>query len=214
MPVFGRTSWFALAGAALMVAGVAIPASDAHDALLAATVPATGPSLPQTLAGDAMLAIATLPYQIDIDAEAATPAKASADTDASDASAATAEGAAMDPELECMAKVVRHEAANQPREGQLAVAQLIMNRVRSGRFPSTICGVVNQPGQFFQTASYKPSTKDKAWKTAVEVSREARTGESDDLVNGAIFYNAAYQPSAFMRSRTRVTQLGDHIFYR
>src|SRR5579863_5410975 len=69
---------------------------------------------------------------------------------------AGAETASLDAELACLAKVIHHEAANQSLKGQLALAQLIMNRVKSPLFPKTICGVVNQAGQFFHTARYSP----------------------------------------------------------
>lgn len=121
----------------------------------------------------------------------------------------------LDPELECMAKVVRHEAANQSREGQRAVAEIMMNRARSGRFPSTLCGVANQPGQFFETASYNPRRDDARWRTAVEVSREVIAGEGQNVAEGAYFYHAAYQkPTRFFRSRQQVFAMGDHVFYR
>ncbi|TVV73279.1 cell wall hydrolase [Sphingomonas solaris] len=122
---------------------------------------------------------------------------------------------AIDDQLECMAKVVLHEAGNQPRDGQLAVAQLIVNRVESGRFADTVCGVVNQPGQFFRTASYNPRRDSAAWASAVSVSREATAGRSADVVEGAMFFRAAYSaPDSFFRTRTRVATLGDHVFYR
>lgn len=126
-----------------------------------------------------------------------------------------AETAELSPDLECMAKVVRHEAANQSRKGQRAVAEIIMNRVRSGRFPATVCGVVNQPGQFFNTASYNPRRDTAQWKTAVEVSREVLAGEGENVAEGAYFYHAAYQaPTRFFRGRQQVMAMGDHIFYR
>ncbi|PTQ11712.1 cell wall hydrolase [Sphingomonas oleivorans] len=120
-----------------------------------------------------------------------------------------------DAELECMAKVVHHEAANQSREGQLAVAQLMMNRLESGRFADTICGVAHQPGQFFNTRAYNPRRDTALWRTALEVSREAMTGQADHVVPGAFYYHAAYQKAtAFFRTRQRIVTLGDHIFYR
>ena len=122
---------------------------------------------------------------------------------------------AIDEELECMAKVVVHEAGNQPRAGQLAVAQLIQNRMESGRFADTICGVVNQPGQFFKTASYNPRRDTDTWSSAVEVSREARARRTADVAPGAMFFRAAYAAqTGFFRTRTRVVTLGDHVFYR
>jgi spore germination cell wall hydrolase CwlJ-like protein len=121
----------------------------------------------------------------------------------------------IDKQLECMAKVVMHEAANQSRTGQLAVAQVIMNRLGQDRFGDTICGVVNQPGQFFRTASYNPPRDDDRWATAVEVSREAIDGEAEQVVPGAVFYHSTAQaPNRFFRTRQRLSTIGDHIFYR
>ena len=126
-----------------------------------------------------------------------------------------ADATRIDAELECMAKVVVHEAGNQARAGQLAVAQLIMNRLESGRFADTICGVVNQRGQFFQTSAYNPRRDTALWAGAVSVAREARDGVTADVAPGAMFFRAAYAaPSGFFRSRTRVVTLGDHVFYR
>lgn len=118
--------------------------------------------------------------------------------------------------IECIAKVVRHEAANQSARGQLAVAQLIVNRTRAGnRFGHTPCAVVNQPGQFFDTDSYNPDRSSDAWTRAVEVSRDAVQHRSAEVTPGALFYHAAYQaPPRFFRSRQRVAVLGDHVFYR
>lgn len=121
----------------------------------------------------------------------------------------------LDAETLCMAKVVHHEAANQSRDGQLAVAQLIMHRKQSGRFADSVCGVVHQPGQFFNTNAYSPNRSDPRWATAVAVAREAMAGDSASVVPGAMFYHAAYAPTTrFFRSRQKVATLGDHVFYR
>lgn len=120
----------------------------------------------------------------------------------------------MDADLECLVKIVRHEAANQSRQGQLAVAQLVMNRVNSPRFPNSICAVAHQRGQFFNTHAYNPPRGDARWQTALEVSIDARNGISAPVVGDAIFYRAAYGYSAFHESRPRVAQIEDHIFYR
>ncbi len=87
----------------------------------------------------------------------------------------------VDAELTCLAKVVVHEAGNQPRAGQLAVAQVVMNRVNDPRrrFGRTICGVIMQRGQFFNVHAYNPSRTNARWRTAVEVAREARDGTAD-----------------------------------
>src|SRR4051812_19075741 len=55
-----------------------------------------------------------------------------------------------DQSVTCLAKVVHHEARNQPRSGQVAVAQTLVNRMKAGgRFGATICEVANMPGQYF-----------------------------------------------------------------
>ena len=121
----------------------------------------------------------------------------------------------VDAELTCLAKVVVHEAGNQPRAGQLAVAQVVMNRVNDprGRFGRTICGVIMQRGQFFNVHAYNPSRTNARWRTAVEVAREARDGNSEQVMNGALFFHAAYANVNF-RGRTRVGRLAGHVFYR
>lgn len=121
----------------------------------------------------------------------------------------------LDPDLVCMAKIVRHEAANQSRDGQRAVAQIVLNRVRSGKFRDTVCDVASQPGQFFDLSSYNPRRDTPQWRTAVEVSREVLAGATPDLTNGAFFYHSTHRgPNRFFRTRERVTMIGDHIFYR
>jgi N-acetylmuramoyl-L-alanine amidase len=117
---------------------------------------------------------------------------------------------AADSELRCLAKIVHHESANQPRVGQLAVAQVVMNRVHSGRFAATICGVGMQRGQFFNLHAYNPR-RDARWERALEVARDARAGTSEPVVGEALFFHAAY---ARPFNRHRVTQIGDHIFYQ
>jgi spore germination cell wall hydrolase CwlJ-like protein len=118
-----------------------------------------------------------------------------------------------DAELTCLAKVVVHEAGNQSREGQMAVAQVVMNRVNDarGRFGRTICGVVMQRGQFFNVHAYNPAHNAR-WRTAVEIARQARDGDHPPVIGNALFFHAAY--AGPFRGRTRVGRIGDHVFYR
>jgi spore germination cell wall hydrolase CwlJ-like protein len=120
----------------------------------------------------------------------------------------------VDAELTCLAKVVVHEAGNQPRAGQLAVAQVVMNRVNDsrGRFGRTICGVVMQRGQFFNVHAYNPP-RNLRWFQALEVAREARDGTAAPVMEGALFFHAASANMTF-RGRTRVGRLAGHVFYR
>jgi hypothetical protein len=120
----------------------------------------------------------------------------------------------LDADTMCMAKVVYHEAVNQPLEGQLAIAQLILNRARSGLFPTSVCAVVNQRGQFFQTRAYRAPTGSPLWKIAVGVARLAEQDSLPQVVPGALFYHASYVRPQWRRRHTRVGQVGQHIFYR
>ena len=117
--------------------------------------------------------------------------------------------------LTCLAKVVHHEARNQPRSGQVAVAQTLVNRLKAGgRFGSTICEVANQRGQYFNTSAYRPHDDD-TWTEAMEVARNTLSGTEQQVVPGALFFRAAYSSStSFFRTRQRIAAVGDHVFYR
>lgn len=114
----------------------------------------------------------------------------------------------------CVAKVVHHEAANQPREGQIAVAQVMVNRVKHG-FGKDVCEVANQPGQFFRLKNYHPNRNGKRWAAAVDVARTVLAGEARDHSKGALYFHANWaKPDAFFRTRTKIAELEDHDFYR
>ena len=119
--------------------------------------------------------------------------------------------AVADAELTCLAKIVLHEAGNQSRTGQLAVAQVVMNRVHSGRFADTICGVAMQRGQFFNVHAYNPP-HDARWRLALEVARDAREGVSSPVIGDALFFHAAY--AGGIGNHRQVGRIGGHIFYR
>jgi spore germination cell wall hydrolase CwlJ-like protein len=119
-------------------------------------------------------------------------------------------------DVECMAKVIYHEAANQALPGQLAVAQVILNRTRGGpTFPKTACGVVNQDGQFFKTRRFRAPPSDRArWRVAVAIAFIAKEKHLAQVAPGALFYHAAYVRPAWRRRHERIARIGDHIFYR
>lgn len=116
--------------------------------------------------------------------------------------------------VNCVAKVVHHEAGNQPREGKIAVAQVMMNRVKQG-FADNVCAVAKQPGQFFRIDRYHPDRSSDGWTEAVDVARDVLAGEARDWSKGALYFHANWaKPDHFFRSRTKVARLDDHDFYR
>jgi len=159
---------------------------------LTATTPAPAPAAQQT----------TLAPQADADDAAPDAAPVAASVDAAS--------------VECMAKVVVHEAANQPREGKIAVAQTLVNRLKvGGRFGGSICEIVNQRGQYFRIASFHPRKNSDGWQEAVEVAHEVLAGQAEPVAPGAIYFRASYAPAnAFFRTRERVATVGAHVFYR
>ena len=145
------------------------------------------------------LAVVTAPAPVAT-LTAADPAPAGNDAPAPDATA-----------VECVAKVIVHEAGNQPRVGQIAVAQVIRTRLRAGRFGDNACAVVNQRGQFFATAAYHPARDDARWSNAVAIAASTLAGEGEEVAPGALFFHTTAAP---MTSRVRVAQIADHVFYR
>ncbi|MBJ7533460.1 cell wall hydrolase [Rhodomicrobium vannielii ATCC 17100] len=126
-------------------------------------------------------------------------------------------------ELRCMATAIYFEARDEPVKGQIAVAQVVMNRIRSPFYPKTICGVVYQGErrrtgcQFSFTCTGKRNTvkERKEWATAVKLSKQVIAGEVwlDD-VGYATHYHATYVHPSWRHELIKITQIGGHIFYR
>ncbi len=125
--------------------------------------------------------------------------------------------APMNEQLRCLAGAVYFEARGEPLAGQLAVAQVIINRTEDGRFPRSYCGVVAQPGQFsFMRGSRMPSirTSTAAWDRAVAVAQIAHQGLWESEAGNAVFFHARYVRPTWSRTKTRLAQIDTHIFYR
>jgi spore germination cell wall hydrolase CwlJ-like protein len=119
--------------------------------------------------------------------------------------------AAVDSQLKCLATAIYFEARSEPVEGQLAVAQVIQNRARSGRFPSSICGVVNQPSQFSFSRRRSPDNQSQ-WMRALKVAAIAMADGWRQIVPDALYFHAArVSPGWNMR---RIARIGNNIFYR
>jgi spore germination cell wall hydrolase CwlJ-like protein len=153
---------------------------------------------------DAVPAIAAEPRQI------AAPRRSLAQ-----AVEAYAAGAASDAEQDCLATAVYFEANGEPLRGQLAVAQVILNRIHSGRFASSVCGVVKQRGQFsFVRGGHLPSAPraSAGWRKAVAVARLAVEGTSERPAANALFFHARRVSVGW--HAIRVASIGNHLFYR
>jgi N-acetylmuramoyl-L-alanine amidase len=191
-------------GAAALTGTLFVPASNllASPAPQAAVIEA--PALPDTPA-PAPTAPAATPVRPAI---VETPAVA-----APEAPAAEEEEISVSArELDCLTKVILYEAGAESRAGQVAVAQVVLNRVESPRFPNSICGVVYQRGQFSAIRSFTPPRNGR-WNRAMALARDVLDGHAP-VVGNALYFHATRVRPAFVRSRTRVATIGNHVFYR
>jgi spore germination cell wall hydrolase CwlJ-like protein len=120
----------------------------------------------------------------------------------------------VDSELSCLAGAVYFESKGEPLTGQLAVANVIISRTNSGRFPRTICGVVKQPGQFsFIRGGAIPAIRSAAqYRTAMAIAQVAMDKEWDNPTPGALYFHARRVSPGW--GRPRVATIGNHIFFR
>lgn len=117
---------------------------------------------------------------------------------------------------ECIAAAVYFEARGEPIEGQLAVAEVVLNRAASGKYPSSICAVVKQPAQFsfVRKGRIPPIAKaTDAWRKAVAVAHVAAKHLAKQISSSVLWYHASYVRPDWGRRLTRVAQIGAHIFY-
>jgi spore germination cell wall hydrolase CwlJ-like protein len=127
-------------------------------------------------------------------------------------------------QVHCLAENIYYEAATEPYEGKLAVAQVTLNRSASGKFPSDICRVVKQKTssngyivcQFSWYCLTNLPKKDKyLWEESQLIAKKALTEPvAHDMLyaNRALYYHADYVSPGW--DLKRITKIGRHIFYK
>ena len=133
-----------------------------------------------------------------------------------------------DREVKCLADNIYFEAKSEPYEGQLAVAQVTLNRVEHPEYPKTVCGVVWQQNKDRRTGkrvaqfswtldgrSDVPKSK-TAYEQAYAVAEEVLLYGTQSAIVGteALFYHANYVKPRWSRQRERIARIGNHIFYQ
>ena len=132
-----------------------------------------------------------------------------------------------DGEKLCLTQAIYHEARGESREGQLAVANVIINRAMSKKYPSTICGVVFQNAdkgrykcQFtFACDGRSDMGRERtAWNRSMEMAetafREFQQGERPGVVpNSVLFYHTRAVAPKWSYAFNRVAAIGSHLFY-
>ncbi len=128
----------------------------------------------------------------------------------------------IDSELMCMAQAVYYESAREPLEGQLAVAEVIANRMQDHRYPDTACGVVFQGAtrttgcQFTFTCdgAMKVKPKGENWARAKRIAAHVLMNLNEERTGGATHYHATYVDPIWNSGLIQTNKVGLHIFYR
>lgn len=121
----------------------------------------------------------------------------------------------LDGDMKCLAGAVYFESKGESLEGQLAVARVIINRAKSGRFADSLCGVVYQPSQFsFVRGHAMPPIRidSRDWREAVAIAQIAAKDSWDSLAEGALFFHARRVAPGW--GKAKLASIDNHIFYR
>jgi spore germination cell wall hydrolase CwlJ-like protein len=124
--------------------------------------------------------------------------------------------------LECLTQAVYYEAASEGADGQRAVAQIVLNRMRHPAYPSTVCGVIYQGSErptgcqftFTCDGSLARVPVQSLWKQAQKIAAEALAGKVFAPAGHATHYHADYVLPFWADSLDKSVKVGRHIFYR
>ena len=131
--------------------------------------------------------------------------------------------AAMAGELRCLAQAIYFEARSESEDGRAAVAQVVLNRVQSGLYPNTVCGVVFQNAhrhlacQFTFACEGKSLriTEPQPWQAAVRIARDVYEGKTYLTdVGASTHYHADYVRPYWARRLKKMDTIGRHVFYK
>jgi spore germination cell wall hydrolase CwlJ-like protein len=122
----------------------------------------------------------------------------------------------------CLSQAIYYEARGETQRGQIAVAEVIMNRVRSGYYPSSVCGVVYQGShrstgcQFTFTCdgSLNHRPRGRAWDRAQRVATAVMLGYTRPITQGATHYHTHAVNPVWNSGLVQTTSIESHVFYR
>mgnify|MGYP004617208165 FL=1 len=122
-----------------------------------------------------------------------------------------ASGSNSSSDVQLIARAINGEARGEPYEGQVAVGAVIMNRVKSSKFPNTISGVIYQQGAFTAVSDGQINAAIAKESTVVKAAQDAINGW--DPTGGALYYfNPNTATSSWIWSRPQIKTIGKHIF--
>lgn len=117
-------------------------------------------------------------------------------------------------EIDCLASAAYYEARGEPKEGQVAVVEVVLARRDSGRFPSNACGVIAQKSQFsFVRGGTVPPVKAGYYEEYRDLVMSVLAGEARSKARGSTYFHATHVSPKWRHSFQRVSQIGRHLFY-
>lgn len=197
---------------ALVAVALATLAGAAHaDDLLASRLGA--------LLGEERQALAVVPTARLVALTAPPPAAAHAAPDQvhyDTAWLASLPNATGNAQWQCLSQALYFEARGESVRGMFAVGEVILNRVDSGLFPSSVCGVVHQGCQFSYLCDGRSDAihEHAAWHEVGKVARVLLDGAPRDLTHGATYYHAVSVTPSWARHFDQTAAIGAHLFYR
>ncbi len=124
--------------------------------------------------------------------------------------------------IHCLTEAVYYEAESEPREGQEAVAQVVLNRLKHPGFPKSVCGVVFEGSeratgcQFTFTCDGSLTRRPVSWRwdAAEQVAAAALNGHVAADVGPATHYHAVWMTPYWSKTLIPINRIGGHVFYR
>jgi spore germination cell wall hydrolase CwlJ-like protein len=125
-----------------------------------------------------------------------------------------------DADFNCLVEAIYFEAGAEDPIGQRAVAHVILHRVKSERFPDSVCAVVHDTNKRGCQFSYWCDGKsdathdDERWAKSKQAATDVLSGAYPDVTKGALFYHAYFVRPRWSKKMMRTATIGGHIFYR
>ncbi len=126
------------------------------------------------------------------------------------------------PQWKCLSEALYFEARGEDLWGQMAVAEVILNRVDSPRFPDNVCAVVRDGTgrrnrcqfSYYCDGKVEAITEPKAYERIKKIAAMMMEGRARVLTGGAEFYHTDAVTPSWMNAMVQTAVIGDHIFYR
>lgn len=196
-----------------LVAATPRQAADEPEALVEVSLPAEALRAPDSASAPSRV---TLPEIVESEASAETMAQRLRFL-------AIRSNGDMDRARQCLAEAIYFESRGEPDMGQLAVAQVVLNRVMSGLYPNSVCGVVYQNAHRFNACQFSYAcdgipdrVNDRtAWDKAIRIAEDALSGRSFLAeIGDSTHYHATWVSPVWRLELVQTLKIGEHIFYR